>query len=183
MKEFDKMIAEMYPTMKEYLPRLSSYLMNLHMDEPTKDCQKVLQIYANLIMVSFCNYFKYQDYLTIAYDYAKKSLSNEEFANKNYLKFIDGKLYDKTYSPEYLNSLLLDAAISFDIPIIDNIASSPETMINYVEYLINIINHIQKKTNINSELYLTEYLEQCFLNFVKSNLETYIEYEDSLQNK
>ena len=183
MKEIDLTIAEMYPTMKDYLPRLSSYLMNLYSDKPEKACQKTLHQYASLILFSFCNYFRYDEDLANAYNYAYENLSQEEFVNRNYLSFIDGKLYDKTYSMEYISSLIEDAAICFEIPFAEIQERSPGKMDMFMTYIINTINHIYKNTDINSELYLNEYLEQCFLIALKNNLEIYFEYKDSLTNK
>ena len=83
MENFDKVIAEMYPTMKKYLPRLSSYLMNLYSKNPTKTCQKIHHHYVGLMLFSFCNYFKYDEDLTKAFNYAYENLSQEDFINKS----------------------------------------------------------------------------------------------------
>ena len=113
MKELDFTIRDLYPTMKQYLPRFSSYLMDLYSTVPQKACQKVHHQYVGLMLFSFCNYFRYDEDFAKAYNYAHENLSQEEFFNKNYLSFIDGKLYDKTYSPEYISSLIEDAVICF----------------------------------------------------------------------
>lgn len=182
MKEFDSTIAELYPTVKKYLPRLSSYLMNLYSTEPTKTCQKTHHQYVGLMLFSFCNYFRYDEDLTKAYNYAHENLSQEEFFNKNYLSFIDGKLYDKTYSPDYLSSLIEDAVISFELPFREIQKTSPDEMDTFMNYLLKVSDHICKNTDINGELYCAEYLEQCFLHMLKDNLEIYFEYKDSLTN-
>lgn len=183
MKEFDLTIAELYPTMKKYLPRLSSYLMNLYFKEPTKSCQKIHHQYVGLILFSFCNYFRYDEDLTKAYNYAYENLSQEDFLNKNYLSFIDGKLYDKTYSPDYLSSLIEDAVICFELPFKEIEKSSPGQMDSTMEYILKAVSYVSKNTNINGELTCAEYIEQCFLHMLKNNLEIYFEYKDSLRNK
>ena len=83
MYELDKTIAEMYPTMKTYLPRLSSYLMNLYLDEPQKQCQKHLHQYVKLILFTFSNFLRYEEDLSAAHNYAYECLSQEEFLKKN----------------------------------------------------------------------------------------------------
>jgi len=183
MKESDYTIAEMYPTMKKYLPRLSSFLMNLYSIEPQKECQRTLHKYIKLILFSFCNYFRYDEDLTAAHNYAYKCLSQEEFLNKDYLSFIDGKLYDKTYSEDYLSSLIEDAVISFELPFKEIQIISPKQTNNFMKYLLKVINEISKNTNINENLYCSEYLEFCFLHMLKNDLDLYFEYQDSLNNK
>jgi len=183
MEKLDRVIAQLHPSLKKFLPRTSSYLMNLYSKEPTKSCQKIHHEYVKLILFSFCNYIQYDEDLTKAYEYAYDCLSQEEFLNKNYLGFIDGKLYDKTYSEDYLFSLIEDAVISFEIPFKNIQKTSPNEVGIFMNYLLKIINHISENTNINSELYCSEYLEQCFLHILKNNLEVYFEYQNSLKNK
>ena len=183
MIDFDRIIADMFPTMKKYLPRTSSYLMNLYSTTPTRSCQKIHHQYVGLILFAFCNYMQYEEDLTAAYNYAHEKLSQEEFLNKNYLSFTDGKLYDKTYSESYLYSLIEDAVICFEIPLRDIAKTSPNEAEILMDYLIKITDHITKKTDINSELYCAEYLEQCFLKLLRNNLELYFEYKHSLNNK
>ena len=183
MKELDYTIAELYPTIKKYLPRISSYLMNLYSSEPKATCQQIHHQYVGFMLFAFCNYFRYDIDFTKAYNYAHENLSQEEFNNKLYLSFIDVKLYDNTYSFEYLSSLIEDAVISFELPFKDIQKTSPGKMDTYMEYLLKAINHISENTDINSELYCAEYLEQCFLHMLKNNLEVYFEYKDSLNNK
>jgi len=183
MNEFDLTIAELYPTMKKYLPRLSSYLMNLYFKTPTKSCQKIHHEYVSLMLFSFCNYFRHDEDFTKAYNYAHENLSQEDFLNKNYLSFIDGKLYDKTYSSDYLYSLIEDAVISFELPFKEIQKTSPKEMEIFLKYTSKAITHISNNTNINGDLYCAEYLEQCFLHMLRNNLEVYFEYKDSLNNK
>lgn len=183
MKDFDRIIADMFPTMKKYLPRTSSYLMNLYADTPTKACQKIHHQYVGLMLFSFCNYFQYDEDLNKAYNYAYENLSQEEFTNKSYLSFIDGKLYDKTYSSDYLYSLIEDAVICFEIPLQDIAKTSPQEIEIFINYLIKVSNYIEKNTDINGEITCAEYLEQCFLKLLKNNLEIYIEYQNCLNNR
>ena len=182
MNKYDSIIADMYPTMKKYLPRLSSYLMDLYSTEPTRSCERFNHLYVGLILYSFCNFFKYDAELSKAYNYAHENLSQEEFTNKCYLSFTDGKLYDKTYNPMYLYSLIDDAAISFNLPLIEIEQEKPEETEIFIGFIIRIINHLSSKTDLNSDLYCAEYLEQCFLTSLKKNLEIYFEYKDSLKN-
>ncbi len=183
MSNFDRTIADMYPTLKKFLPRTSSYLMGLYANNPKEQCKKIIHQYVGLILFSLCNYFKYDEDFTKAYAYAHQSLSNEDFLKKSYLDFTDGKLYDKTYSEEYLYSLIEDAVISFEIPLKEIQKTSPQEMDIFMKYLLKSINHIIKNTDINSKLCCAEYLEQCFITALKNNLEIYFEYQDSLQNK
>lgn len=183
MKEFDRVIADMYPTMQKYFPRLSTCLMNLYLKEPKAECQKIHHEYVNLILFSFCNFLRYEEDMTAAYNYAHENLSNEEFLNKSYLGFINGKLYDKKYSEDYLYSTIEDAVISFEVPLKELQRTSPKEIDIFMSYLLKLINQISKATDINSELYCNEYLEQCFLHVLKNNLETYFEYQDSLNNR
>lgn len=183
MNDFDRVIADLYPTMQKYFPRLSAYLMNLYATEPVKSCQKIHHQYVGLILFSFCNYLRYEKDLTHAFNYAFENLSKEEFLNKSYLGFKDGNLYDKKYSETYLYSLISDAVISFEIPLRKIQKTSKKKMDIFIDYLIKIINHISKHTDINSNLYCAEYLEQCFLYALRNNLEIYYEYQDSLKNK
>ena len=183
MNKFDKLIADLYPTMKQLLPRLSSYLMDLYSTEPTRSCEKVNHLYVGLVLYSFCNFFTYDAEFSKAHTYAYENLSQEEFTNKSYLSFIDGKLYDKSYNEMYLYSLIDDAAISFELPLIEMKQIKPEEAEILIGYIIRIINYLSSKTDLNSDLYCAEFLEQCFLNSVKKNLELYFEYNDSLQNR
>lgn len=183
MSKLDTVIAEMYPIAKKYFPRLSSFLMLLYADSPKKNSQKMHREYISLILFSFCNFMKYDQSMAKAFDYAYENLSQEDFLKKNYLGFLDGKLYDKTYSEKYLYSLIEDSAISFQTPLNELKKTSPEEVDVFMKYLLQVIDHVTSKTNVNGDIYCSEYLEQCFLFALRNNLEIYFEYEDSLNNK
>ena len=183
MKQLDEVIAEMYPTMKKYLPRLSSFLMGMYAADHKMACQKIHHQYISIILFSFCNFLKYQEALTEAYNYAYENLSNEDFKNKPYLKFVDGKLYDKMYDEFYFYTLIESAEISYESQIKSLKPVLKKNMDTLIDYLDKVTSYVINETDINGELTCAEYIEQCFIHSLANTLELYTDYENSINDK
>lgn len=169
MKSFNEVIAENYPTVKKYFPRLSSYLMTHIMNDQKTDkhTTSFIDKSENLMLV-LCNFILYDNDLKNLYNYALSKLTSEDVLNKNYYDFIDGKLYDKDLSTDFLTSQIEDSVIYLEA-ILDSMKKKCPELANVSSHLNICAKHIIKHTDANSDLYLCEYLELSFL-YIYTNL-------------
>lgn len=161
--------------LKEYFPRLSNYLMSHLMDSPKNVKHQKFQKNSEYLLFVLSNFIMAETNLKDIYAYANEKLVNTDVLNKSYLSFVDGRLYDSDYSSNYVIGEIQYSVMYLEI-LLSNLQSSLKNKgIDIIKHLNLCTKKVVDDTDINSDLYLNEYLEQSFLNILLNTLDDIFE--------